>query len=506
MERPVESPENKASELFGDWRWRLDNLYWIVDENGNQVLFRMNWAQARLFDNMHFLNVVLKARQLGFSTFIQIFILDACLFNSNIAAGTIAQTLNDAKSIFENKVRFPYDHLPDGLRAAVPALESSKLGMSFGNGSSIRIGTSLRGGTFQYLHVSEYGKISARFPEKAREIKTGAFNTIHAGNVIFVESTAEGQEGEFYELSERARAMQRAGAKLTPLDFKFHFFPWWQEPKYRIDPRGVPIEAEYRKYFVKLAQEHGIKLNLAQQAWYVRKAEAMGDDMMREFPSTPDEAFAASVQGAYYGPQMARAELEGRICPLPLNPSLPVHTWWDIGINDTMTMIFAQRDGPWTNIVDYYENSGYGLKHYADVLLERQRDRGFIYGDHIWPHDGNTRILDETGRTRKDVMRGLGYEPRVLERGLIDPGIEAVRNLLPSCRFDNERAARLVKALKNYRREWDQDNAVFVNRPLHNWASHPADAMRTGAMHNPAVRPVKSWAGPELRVRDPMTR
>ena len=144
-----------ATEQFGDWRWRLNNLYWIIDEQGNRVRFKLNWAQANLFSEMHELNVILKARQLGFTTFIQLFMLDACMFNSNMRAGTIAHTREDAEAFFRDKVRFPYDNLPDGLRAANPATEDSARKLSFGNNSSIRVGTSLRSGTFQYLHVSE---------------------------------------------------------------------------------------------------------------------------------------------------------------------------------------------------------------------------------------------------------------------------------------------------------------------------------------------------------------
>src|SRR3546814_9331762 len=94
--------------------------------------------------------------------------------------------------------------------------------MKFSNGSSIRVGTSLRSGTLQRLHVSEYGKLCAKYPEKAREVKSGAFNTIQAGQSIVVESTAEGNGGHFFEMVQAARRKQDAKTPLTPLDFKFH--------------------------------------------------------------------------------------------------------------------------------------------------------------------------------------------------------------------------------------------------------------------------------------------
>ena len=199
----------KAADQFSDWRWRLSNLYWIIDKEGRRQKFEMNWAQEALFNQMHYMNVILKARQLGFTTFIQIFMLDAAVFNSDIRAGTIAHTLGDAQTIFRDKVKFPYDLLPDGIKSHVPILHDNATELMLGNNSSIRVGTSLRSGTLQYLHVSEYGKLCAKFPEKAREVRTGALNTVQAGQVVFIESTAEGQEGHFFEVCQTAQSKAR---------------------------------------------------------------------------------------------------------------------------------------------------------------------------------------------------------------------------------------------------------------------------------------------------------
>lgn len=468
---------------YSDWRWRLDNLYWITNEEGKRVRFRLNWAQERLYGEMWFLNIILKARQLGFTTFTQLLMLDACLFNSNTHAGTIAHTREDAERFFRDKVRYPYDNLPEGVRQMVPATEESARALSFGNNSTLRVGTSLRSGTYQWLHVSEFGKICAKYPEKAREIVTGALNTVHAGQFVFIESTAEGQAGRFYEMCETAQSRERSGGKLTTLDYKFHFFPWWKHPSYVLDPEDVTITAESKEYFSKL-KAAGIDLTAEQAAWYVKKAETQGDDMKREFPSTPKEAFEAAVEGSYYAHEMARAEEQGRICDLPIL-DVKTETWWDLGMDDTMSIAWVQRDGPWSNVIDYYENSGYGLRHYAEILAEKQKHHGLVYGDHIWPHDGAVRILDEEGRKRTEVMVGLGYQPVVVPRGGLAQGIEATRQMLNKTRFDRVRCSRLVNAAKSYRREWDEERATYRNKPAHDWASHPADMLRTGAMYEP---------------------
>jgi predicted ABC-type ATPase len=141
--------ESRLSRQFSDWRWRLNNLYFIVDKEGNRVQFKLNWAQENLFDQMHYMNVVLKARQLGFTTFIQLFMLDACIFNANIRAGTIAHRLDDAKTIFRDKIKYPYDNLPDGLKNRVRKESDSADELLLSNNSSIRVGTSLRSGTLR---------------------------------------------------------------------------------------------------------------------------------------------------------------------------------------------------------------------------------------------------------------------------------------------------------------------------------------------------------------------
>ena len=471
---------SQAIDQFSDWRWRLDNLYWVIDEKGREVPFRMNGAQVRLFEEMHYLNDVLKARQVGITTFIQIFMLDACVFNSGVRAGTIAHTLDDAEDIFHQKVRFPYDRLPDGIKAANPAVQNATRDLAFKNSSTMRVGMSLRSGTYQYLHVSEYGKLCARYPDKAREVRTGALNTVHAGQIIFIESTAEGREGHFYEMTEGARAM--IGKHHTPLDFKFHFFAWMDRPDYRLDPTGVLIGDEMRRYFEDLEANHGVKLDDAQRAWYAKKHITQQEDMKREYPSTPDEAFEASIEGAYFKVQMARARNEERICRVPIDPILPVNTFWDLGMNDEMSIWFHQRAGLENRFVGFYSNAGEGFMHYARELDERARRGEYVYGRHLAPHDIEVRELG-TGRTRKATAQSLGiaFETVPAPDEKLD-GIEACRQVLASCWFDEAACDRGIAALESYRKDWDEKLGTWKSYPRHDWACHGADAFQTFAM------------------------
>ncbi|MGF3026524.1 terminase [Methylobacterium aquaticum] len=466
-----------AVDRFSDWRWRLNNLYHITDKDGRKVLFAMNWAQEALFDEMHYQNVILKARQLGFTTFIQIFMLDQAVFNTNLRAGTIAHTLDDAKAIFRDKIKFPYEHLPAGIREAVPIKKSSETELLLSNNSGVRVGVSLRGGTLQILHVSEYGKICAKFADKAREVRTGALNTVQAGQLIFIESTAEGKEGHFYDLTEAAQTKARSGTPLTPLDFRFHFYPWWKSPDYRLDPTNVVIPDGYARYFDGLAEKHGIDLDAHQRAWYAKKAEVQAADMKREYPSTPEEAFEAVVEGAYYGDQMAAAETQGRIGEFPALPGIPVNTAWDIGVGDYTAIWFFQIVRGKPRIVGFFKNTGEGVPYYAGELKRLAAERGWIYGDHFLPHDVAVKEWG-TGKTRIEQLQDHGIRVRHVPALSLEDGIEAVRRTIPDCEFDQGPCADGLAALRSYRKEWDEERGVWLNRPRHDWASHGADAFR----------------------------
>lgn len=472
----------QAVDQFSDWRWRLNNLYRIVGKDGKATKFEMNWAQESLFDDMHYMNTILKARQLGFTTFIQIFMLDACVFNTDIRAGTIAHTLGDAQVIFRDKVKYPYDGLPEGIKQAVSIKHDNATELMLSNNSSVRVGTSLRSGTLQYLHVSEYGKICAKYPEKAREVRTGALNTVQAGQVVFIESTAEGQDGDFYDTCQSAQVKKRMGTPLTPLDFKFHFYPWWKSPEYEIDPEYVVITEAMEKYFAKLQANSGVSLSERQKAWYVKKAESQKGDMKREYPSTPAEAFEASVEGAYYADQMAAAEQQERIGVFPYVPGYPVHSISDIGMDDANTVWLFQILPGRVRLIGYFEQTGEGMKGMLRELQERQEEHGYTYGTHYMPHDIRVREWTRGGLTRIEVMiadvkaKGLGKVEKV-ERAYVDDQINGTRILLASCEFDEAATDQGLKCLRNYKKDWDEDLGKWKDHPRHDWASHGAQAL-----------------------------
>lgn len=212
------------------------------------------------------------------------------------------------------RVKFAYDCLPAELKAILSVSTDNARELQLSNGSTLRVGTSMRSSTLQYLHISEFGKICAKFPDKAREIITGSLNALASGQYVFIESTAEGREGYFYQMCKEAQAIQYANKKLTSLDFRFHFLPWWQHKAYRINPEGIAIPSHFSSYFDNLQAIVNSQLDEEQRAWYVKRAITQGEDMKREFPSTAKEAFESSNEGLYYGRQMSEARQQGRIC------------------------------------------------------------------------------------------------------------------------------------------------------------------------------------------------
>jgi hypothetical protein len=485
-------PKESTGHDLGNWRWRVANLYTITDENGRVVPFRPNSEQERFMDEMHTLNLILKARQRGFTTLIDLIINDACMFRAETSAGIIAHTVPAAIAIFEEKIRKVYDRLPESLRNAIGMTQDAAHAVAYTNGSKLRVDTSHRSGTLQLLHISEYGKIAAKRPDAAREIRTGALNTVHAGNFIFVESTAEGRGGEYHDLYELTKTIAaecaEQGIPLSPMDWKLYFAPWWRDERYRLKSART-LSAKHVAYFKELQRQHGIKLDPEQKAWYAQKAQTQKDDMRREYPSYAEEAFDAPVEGAYYTHEMTRAFEQGRVGEFPYDPKLgAVYTFWDLGRSDLMTIWLGQRDGPsrwrWIRSIEGQDKS---FPHYARLLLEIQEDLDCVYGGHFLPHDGGRTDLsvEESRSTTLENLRIFPVHIVPRTKDLAGPALSSSINLVKAfieiSEFDRQGCATGLKHLSNYRREWNDNLAQWNSRPFHNQASDGADGFRTAA-------------------------
>jgi phage terminase large subunit len=328
------------------------------------------------------------------------------------------------------------DFIPDSL---VDSKNSQEMKIRFKNGSLLQIvGSdnydSLMGTNPQGVVFSEYALQDPRAYQYIRPILAA-----NLGWALFI-STPRGKN-HLYELYQIALHSKNWFAMKLTLDDTQHISP-------------AEIERE-------------------------RAEGVMSEDLIQQEYYT---SFDMGVEGAYYAKYMDKMRLDGRIGDVPYEPGFKVYTAWDLGVRDSTTIIFFQTVGTTIRIVDCYENSKEGLDHYAKVLASKP----YLYGKHIAPHDIAVRELG-SGVTRIEKAKQLGIKFTIADNISIVDGIEAVRSTLNKVWID-QKCVPLIKALENYRQEYDVKNRVYKTQPLHNFASHFADAMRYLCVSLPKTR------------------
>lgn len=476
---------DKRAKTLGNRHWRLNNLYWIMTEQGEKILFTFKARPVLelLYFALWWLNIIPKSRQHGITTFIAIFMLDACIFNSNVRCGIIAHKLNDAKKIFRDKIKYAYEHLPEDLKASRTLVKDDTEEMLFDNNSGIYVGTSMRSGTLQYLHISEYGWICTHAPQKAAEIKAGAMETVHKDGMIFVESTFEGPIGDFPLMCNDAEEIRASGRELGRLDYKIHFFAWHQKPENVTDPKFVQINAEQHKYFDKLEKTFNKPFTLPQRAWWVAKKKVLKHLMFKEHPSTFEEASIASVEGAYHAEYIAEMRENGRICRVRHLPAYPVFTVNDLGVGGHMPWIFFQMVGLECHIIDCFalddKDDSLGGAPFFKRMLDMKRDElSYSYGKYFCPFDVNRGEIG-LGQTIYDTFKqhGITFEVLDPETNVID-GIQRLQKYFPIIYIDAEKCKPLIQAWSTYHREWIENLNRYDIRPHDDASAHYADAGR----------------------------
>ena len=504
-------PENEAelAACESDKGWRMNNTYFIQDSGGNKTLFRQNLQQRRIFLEKHGLDYILKSRQHGITTERCLEILDDCLYKLDqvLTCGLIAHTQPSAWAIFASKIRFVYDRLPDRVKEHNPAIEFSKSHVKFKNGSSFRVATSFQADAIHRLHVSEYGPLCAKFPQRAELLLGDTLPAVHpeSGGEASFESTADGGAGPFYDgcmqsMADTKRA-ELANLPLNKFQYKFHFLSWQSDPHNNTDPENIAINADLVKYFDDMRTKQHIELTDSQKAWYYIRRNGAGGlrkQMKRHYPSTPDEAFEASVDGGVYPEEIAELYERGRIGDFPWVKKYPVFTFWDLGISkgNATSVVFAQFIKDNIRIIDYYECEGRGGTFHASQVLAKPYtwpvNEEFVY----LPHDGKNRDKF-TATPFRDSMTDLGLRIHDVERPKSKDfdGIQAVRDIFPRLQInlmpaETDRKTgepyngtdRFLKGIKYYRYKWDDDLKQWSKTPIHDWASNCADAVQTLAL------------------------
>lgn len=498
-----------AKNMADPW-WRICNLYTIEDEKGKLVPFTPNACQREFYDQIHWLNYVLKSRQLGFSTFIAIFLLDRLLFEPNKRAGVIDYTMTDATKKLR-KMRVAYKELNNKelhpetwmIGAAIHARTQMTKGMDsefpetivLSNDSMIHAGTSHRGDTLQYVWVSELGKIANKSADKANEILEGAFEAAHEGSIGFIETTHEGgRAGVAYDMCSKAmRETAQAKAdrrKLVRLEWRFHFFGWWQDKKNRLkdeETAMVQNDLKLNGYWDRLEQI-GIKPDQNQRAWYQLKWKGRETSVLKEHPSTPEDAFQAAIAGSVYGEWITRARADGRVRNYSIEKRAPVYTFWDLGRRDCTVIWFVQFVGLDIRMVDCYQNRHQGMDHYARYCDRWARDNDVLIVQNILPHDGDYKNAARN-ESCSDVLKASGMRDiRVVPRrkALIWESIDHVRMLMDRMvwrndalevrpTFDGKEGPSAIACVEAYH---VSENAKGSD-PEHDETSHVCDALRT---------------------------
>lgn len=482
---------DELKKCLKDPHWRIRNLYYIKDKQGQTVLFQPNEVQDKFIRELWYRNIVPKARQRGFSTVVQLMMLDACFFVPNTSAAVIAQDQATASKIMREKIEFAYTRLPRFLRDSNPIKTDNVTEKVWENGSSMTVSTSARGSTLAWLHVSEFGVICYASPIKADEIVTGALPAAEAG-ITVIESTAKGRDGEYYKMVQTAKANADSGKKLTKKEYKLHFASWWDADEYEMDPEGVYISDKDHQYFNEKEREIGREISLRKRAWYIstRKNDFGDDDekMWAEYPTTIDEAFKVSTEGVYLAKQISTARREGRITKVPYRPGIPVNTFWDLGVDDDIAIWFHQTVGPADHFIDYYEVSNEPY----NIVVREMNSRGYVWGRHYLPHDGDQRRPGQFSlQTPKDMLEGLGLKniiivPRTPD--LVAVGIQELRQDFATYWIDEEKCAAGLVHLEGYRKAWNDGMGVWSEYPMKNGHQHAADAIRQKAQMSDEVR------------------
>lgn len=467
--------------------WRLNNIYHIKDKTGNNVVLVMNEAQHLSYARIlyHSRQIILKSRQLGMSTFWLISFFDDSLILNNLSCGLMAQDGDAAKDLLQ-KIDFAWENLSDEIKnfLGIYRVTHNTKVTKFNNGSELKVRTSFRSGTLSRLHISEFGKISAKTPEKARETNTGSLQAIKPGNIVIIESTSEGEDNLFaHKWFDAVEELESNG---YPSDLGFYplFIGWLDDTDCNIKT-PMKLSQETNNTVTRIETDLGRKLTDTQKYWLHSKLQELGEDFNREYPYNATVAFAKAKDGTYYGRQMVDLVARKGLVPFDdlYEPTSPVDVAFDLGINDTFVMSFFQSgytvEGKLEiRLIDCYYNSGEPLKHYTEILFNKP----YKYGEFILPHDAKKRELG-SAKSIAAQLRLLGLKrQRVLPISEVLDGIQAVRTMMQFL-YINSELDFMIKAFRNYTKEWNQLLGVWRDKPRHDKYSDPMDSVRYYAVH-----------------------
>ena len=483
--------------LLTSQRYRLTTgVYKVRKKSGDIMPFVMNPQQTILYNTLEREPrvILLKSRQTGASTMMLILSLDDVTTKDYFEAGLQAQKEDTAKSLM-SRVKLAWDHIPNKYKEALALKKATdNTGeIGFSNGSVLQASTGLRGGTLNSLHISEVSYIAAEYPEKMVELLTGTLQAIAAGMRVVLESTARGMDNWFHEQWYRSVELLKEKGHTGLKGYYPLFLSCWDDPDcrvhYEVNKEKLVARLEKQSTSVikyldsaldRFEEELGRTIDISpeQVEWWLEQFEDLGSDwdmMLQEYPDVPSAAFSSGKDGTYYS-RLIREQVEqkGQINPDVYDEALDLFAAMDLGMNDSLVTIVFGLDGDQMRVVDSYANSGESLLHYVKWLKDNYRQCTTLF----MPHDANVRELSSK-ISRAQFMRSEGYRVYVLPKTeSVVNDIEIVRQRIANVWFQEGKTKELVSYLKKYRKEFDEKRQVFKDQPVHDEASHYADAFR----------------------------
>ena len=483
LELLTTKPTSKE-ELIGHYLpsklWRMNNLYMIIDKAGDRIPFVMNFAQHRVYAASieHPRLIILKSRQQGISTFWLLSFLDDTIFYSNFNCGLMAQGKDEAATLLI-RLKFAWHNLDDWVKAllGVRVVKDNSQEFTLSNNSTMFIRTSFRSATLQRLHISELGKIANKYPERAKETKTGTLQALAPGNTGVIESTAEGHN-MFKHMWDQA-VRQHAADRLAAKDFRPIFLSWLDDPDC-VEFEHQHPDDEALAYFLSLENELDIKLTQEQRNFWVAQERELEGDIHQEYPATAEEAFRAAMDGTYWAKRYIECVVRrNHRAPDSYDQNLSVYIAIDVGRSDYFVMCFFQVWRNQIRIIHEYYNNGEWLGHYVNYAKEVIAEKGYFIEKWFLPHDMNvTDITEREAKTRQDILYDLGVTNTVLlEKIAVRESIEHVREAMPYIWIDVE-CIYLEQCFLNYTKDWNPLLEIWRDQPKRNEFAHGADAIR----------------------------
>ena len=475
--------ETDLAAAMADPVWRLGSgkLYQCVDHNGRECPFLPTPEQRLVIWCLHARGwrrlIIPKARQLGMSLVLCLTGLDLALWRSGFKAALVDKTEGDAKKKLREKVAFALERLPAACKAPFKlATTATSVSIAELEGdapeSTYEADVSFRGGTVEFLHISEWGEVQMKQRERSLEIRDGSLPAVERAEhgICVVETTWQGGlDGELGPLVQEAQ--NTAEAAKGPTSWRVLFFPWYTNPLYA--QRHGHVDGDSAAYFTACAGL-GVVLSPEQQRWYAEKRRTIGlRGSKNQFPTFQHECWETTPEGSIYGALVEQSRGAGRILAYE-PPQALVHTFWDLGAPLNTVCWYVQVTPGEIRVLDVDMELDVTL---ADRVA-RMNARGWLMGSHYLPHDAGVR--QSSGRSQADDFSLLlGPTVRVVPRvHSVWQGINSLRALWPRLVFRLPACAAGLDHLSRYSALRESSTGVAREEPVHDRYSHAADALR----------------------------